>query len=141
VLLAVMATSTLVVGMWASLAPRSFYDDFPGAGRHWVALDGPFNEHLVRDVGTLGLALAAVTVAALVRPERYLVTVTAGATLLYSVPHFGYHAFHLDLFQTADQVGQMVSLAVTVLAPAALLFRALRPEPAAAAQAASPTWR
>ncbi len=60
VLLAVIAIGYAGVGAWAALAPRSFYDDFPGGGRHWVAVDGPFNEHLVRDVGTLNLALAAV---------------------------------------------------------------------------------
>ena len=45
------------------VAPKSFYEDFPGAGRVWVAVDGPYNEHLVRDVGSLNLALAFVAVA------------------------------------------------------------------------------
>ena len=40
----------LVVGVWALVLPRSFYDDFPAAGRHWVSALGPYNEHLVRDV-------------------------------------------------------------------------------------------
>ena len=31
----------------------------------WVAVDGPFNEHLVRDVGALNLALAFVAAMAL----------------------------------------------------------------------------
>src|SRR4051794_22378518 len=68
VLLIVMGAGNAVVGLWASLAPRSFYDDFPGAGRQWVAVDGPYNEHLVRDVAVLELALLAVVVAAWVRP-------------------------------------------------------------------------
>ena len=38
-------------GLWATLSPRSFYDEFPGGGRAWVAADGPYNEHLVRDFG------------------------------------------------------------------------------------------
>ena len=33
------------VGVWATVFPRSFYDDFPGVGRVWVAVDGPMNEH------------------------------------------------------------------------------------------------
>ena len=37
--------------------PAAFYDDFPGLGRMWVAPDGPYNQHLVRDVGELNLAL------------------------------------------------------------------------------------
>ena len=48
------------VGAWALAAPRSFYDGFPMPGLlgAWVASDGPYNEHLVRDVGSLYLALA-----------------------------------------------------------------------------------
>ena len=68
----------------------------PAAAATGSAVDGPFNEHLVRDVGTLNLALAAVAIAALVRPGRYLVQVVAAATLINAAPHFLYHLFHLD---------------------------------------------
>ena len=98
VLLIIIGIGNAVVGLWAAVAPQSFYDDFPGAGRHWVAVDGPYNEHLVRDVGVLNLALAAIVVAVLLRPERYLVMVVAAAELVYSTPHFLYHLAHLDIF-------------------------------------------
>jgi len=49
-----------LVGFWALLAPRSFYDDFPGGGRSWVSALPPYNEHLVRDVGGLPSNLAVV---------------------------------------------------------------------------------
>jgi hypothetical protein len=124
VLLAIVAIGYVGVGAWAALAPQSFYDNFPGSGRHWVSVDGPFNEHLVRDVGVLNLALAAVTIAALARPSRYLVQVVAGATLVYSAPHFLYHLFHLDLFDTSDKVLQTGSLAITVIVPVLLLIHA-----------------
>jgi hypothetical protein len=126
VLLAIVAIGYVGVGAWAALAPRSFYDDFPGGGHHWVSADGPFNEHLVRDVGTLNLALAAVTIAALVRPGRYLVQVVAGATLVYAAPHFLYHLLHLDLFDTSDKVLEVGSLAITVIVPVLLLIHAWR---------------
>ena len=126
VLLVIVAVGNAVVGLWAALAPHSFFDDFPGAGRHWVAVDGPFNEHLVRDVGVLNLALAAIAVAALVRPARYLIQVLAGAELVYTLPHLLYHAVHLDLFDTSDKVALMGSLAVTVLAPIGLLLSSSR---------------
>ena len=54
--LLVLAVSALTVGLWALLVPRSFYDDFPLPGRAWVSTLGPYNEHLVRDVGALNLA-------------------------------------------------------------------------------------
>jgi len=124
VLLAIVAIGYAGVGAWAALAPRSFYDNFPGGGHEWVSADGPFNEHLVRDVGTLNLALAVIAIAALVRPGRYLVQVVAGATLVYAAPHFLYHLFHLDVFDTSDKVMQMVALAITVIAPVLLLIHA-----------------
>ena len=58
-----LALSSLQIGAWALFAPRSFYDGFPGAGRSWVSVDGPYNEHLVRDVGALNLAIAVLLVA------------------------------------------------------------------------------
>ena len=71
----------LFVGTWATFFPRSFYDDFPaGSGHAWVAADGPYNEHLVRDVGALNLALAAVAIAALVVGGLGLLT--GGAALV-----------------------------------------------------------
>jgi len=126
VLLAVVAVGNAVVGLWATLAPRSFYDHFPGVGQNWVALDGPFNEHLVRDVGALNLALACVVVAAIVRPDRFLVTVAAGAELVYSLPHFLYHLTHLDPYDGTNKVALLMSLAVTVVVPVVLLVRSSR---------------
>jgi hypothetical protein len=126
VLLIVIAAGNALVGLWASVAPQSFYDEFPGAGRHWVAVDGPFNEHLVRDVGVLNLALMAVVIAALVRPARYLLQVVAGAELIYSLPHFLYHLTHLDPYGSSDKVALIGSLAVSVIAPILLLLRSSR---------------
>jgi hypothetical protein len=60
----VLGIGNIPVGVWATFVPRSFYDDFPGFGRHWVQVDGPYNEHLVRDFGAVNLALAVVTITA-----------------------------------------------------------------------------
>jgi hypothetical protein len=114
--LIVIAASSFVVGVWALAAPRSFYDDFPGAGRVWVAVDGPYNEHLVRDVGALNLALAFVAVVALVTGSVAVARTAGGAALIYGVPHLLYHATHLDPFDTNDSVALLVSLAIAVAA-------------------------
>lgn len=126
VLLVVIAGGNAVVGLWAAFAPQSFYDSFPGAGHHWVAIDGPFNEHLVRDVGTLNLALTAVAIAALVRPSRFLVQVVCGAVLIYASPHLLYHAAHLDPYDTSDKFALLGSLSVSVVAPIVLLLHSSR---------------
>ena len=68
-LLWLMAFCSLGVGLQALFTPRSFYDDFP-FGRGWVAMDGPYNEHLVRDVGSLNLAIVVLVFAALIVSER-----------------------------------------------------------------------
>jgi hypothetical protein len=124
IVLALLAFSSAGVGLWATFAPRSFYDDFPGGGRSWVAPDGPFNEHLVRDVGELNLALTIVTIFALVVLSRALVLATATAWLVYSVPHLVYHLRHLDPFSDGDAVSIPVSLALAVVGAALLLLPA-----------------
>ena len=52
-LLAALAVSAAYPGAWATFAPRSFFADFPGAGRHWTAGLPAYSEHLVTDVGRL----------------------------------------------------------------------------------------
>jgi hypothetical protein len=54
-----------VVGLWAYVLPREFYDHFPSLLGEWISQDGPFNEHLIRDHGAQYLALGAGSVTAL----------------------------------------------------------------------------
>jgi hypothetical protein len=121
VALVVLLVSNAVVGVWAQVAPRSFYDSFPGFGRMWVALDGPYNQHLVRDVGGLNLGLAFVIAMALVSASPLLVRAAGGASLIYGLPHLLYHATHLKPFDAGDAVAIVVALSVAVLAAAAAL--------------------
>jgi hypothetical protein len=118
------------LGIWATFAPRSFYDDYPGFGREWVRVDGPYNEHLVRDFGALNLALAVITIAALVTMLRPLVVAVAIAWLAWGVPHLVYHLRHLDKYSTVDQVLNVLALAaLPVLAVAVLVLTLRRPAP------------
>jgi len=112
----VLVVASGTVGLWALAAPRSFYDDFPGMGRVWVAVDGPFNEHLVRDVGALNLALAFVAAMALATGSVLVARAAGGAALIYGVPHLAYHAFHQEAFDTGDSVAMLGGLAFTVVA-------------------------
>ncbi len=137
-LLWVMGIGALAVGVQAQFFPRTFYNDFP-FGRGWVAMDGPFNEHLIRDVGGLNLAIAVLTFAALWVSTRTMARVAAIATLVYTLPHWIYHLAHLDHMPTADKWGIALSLAPTVLAPIAVLFLVARPpRPRAAAATPAP---
>jgi hypothetical protein len=121
VLLVLMAVSSGFIGLWALLAPRSFYDDFPGAGRHWVSADGPYNEHLVRDVGGLNLALTVVAVVAAIVLGRVIVRTAAVATLAFAIPHLAYHAAHTDLYETSDAFASIFSLGIAAVLPVVVL--------------------
>src|SRR5204863_10143100 len=124
ILLLLLAIPALEIGIWATLAPQSFFNSFPGGGRHWVAVDGPFNEHLVRDFGALNLALACVLIVALVVGSRLLVTTPAVAYLLWAVPHALYHFFNMGVLDSSDQIANGVSLAFSIVLPIAILVLA-----------------
>jgi hypothetical protein len=120
----VLAVSAAYVGLWAQLAPRSFYDDFPLPGHPWVSSEGPFNEHLVRDVGGLYLALFGLTAWAVLRPVATLVAAVGLGWELFSVPHLAFHLHHLGGMARMDQVGNVVSLGGTVVLAGLLLVPA-----------------
>ena len=136
--LAALLVVAVPVGLWATLSPRSFFDEFPGGGRAWVAADGPYNEHLVRDFGSLNLALAAVTVVALVTLARPVVLAAAAAWILYSLPHLVYHLRHLDLYDTTDQVLNIAALVGGLVLPVIVLVAELR-RPAERQEAGEPS--
>jgi len=116
-----LAASALVVGVWALVLPRSFYDDFPAAGRHWVSALGPYNEHLVRDVGALNLALGTLLALAAIVLEQRLVQAALVAWLVYALPHFVFHATELDALPFLDNVANVITLGLAVLLPLVLL--------------------
>jgi hypothetical protein len=68
-----LVVTQVLVGGWQLVAPHSFYADGPVPGHHWVDLLPPYNEHLMRDVGALNLALGVVLAVAAVGLERRLV--------------------------------------------------------------------
>ena len=109
------------IGLWAQLAPRSFFDHFPGLGRAWVRVDGPYNEHLVRDVGGLNLGLAAVLIIALVTLSRPTIIAASVASLLYGIPHLVYHIVNTDDLDTGDVAVSLGGLALFAVLPIALI--------------------
>ena len=88
-------------GVQAAFAPRSFFDDFP-LGRGWIAAEGgTYDEHLVRDVGVLFIALILVTVWA--AWKRQAETPVAIAWVVQGVLHLAYHIGHLDAPRSGRQ--------------------------------------
>jgi len=108
--LAVTAAIGFFVGGWAAFWPVSFYEAFPGLGRIWISIDGPFNEHLVRDVGALYLALAGASVAAIFSRTPDAGRVVGVAWTVFGIPHLAYHLAHLESLAPLDVAGNVVSL-------------------------------
>lgn len=113
--LALIAVLMLPTAMQATFAPRSWFDDFP-LGRGWISAEGgAYDEHLVRDVGVLFLAMVIVTAWATWRDE--LTAAVSIAWIVQGVLHFVYHVGHLGGLGVADKVALVVSLAtIPVLA-------------------------
>jgi hypothetical protein len=118
---------SIVIGVWAQFAPRSFYDNFPGLGRHWVQGDGPYNEHLVRDVGGLNLGLAIVLIAAMITLSRPMIIAACAASLAYGIPHVVYHIAHADRLVTTDAVTSIGGLVLFAVLPIVLIV--VSPDP------------
>ena len=117
-----VAATPLGGGLWALLAPRSFYDDFPLPGRDWVSTLGPYNEHLVRDYGALNLALGMLLVATAVLVERRLARVALITWLVFATPHFVFHLGQTHHFSYGSNLEQLGGLALLVVLPLFLLF-------------------
>ncbi|ANN15769.1 hypothetical protein SD37_08955 [Amycolatopsis orientalis] len=117
VLLVVFGLIELPVGLWPLLSPSGFYQDFPGFRTGWVAMDGPFNEHLLRDFGGLNLALSAILLGAAVIGTTAVARLAALATFLFGLPHFLYHLGHVSHFEPVDQVLIIVTTALGAVLP------------------------
>ena len=125
-LLLILAASQGVVGVWAMVTPRGFYDGFPAPGHPWVAWLGPYNEHLVFDYGAASLALVVVTLAAAARPSRDHLTGVALAWIAWAWPHLLFHAAHLDAFPAADAAANSAIAFATAVIPVYVLFAVAR---------------
>jgi hypothetical protein len=106
-----LAFPVLIVGGWALIAPHNWYENFPVGTGHWISGLGPYQEHLVRDFGSLYLALGLLFVFAAVVLDRLLVQAVLGASLVFQVPHFIFHAANTGPFSTANNAVNLVLLA------------------------------
>ena len=130
-----LAVPTLVTGAWAVIAPRSWHDDFPWFGRHWLPVFGPYNEHLARDFGSGLLALGVLLLWPVLAPRLSLWRAAAASYLFFAVPHLAYHLAHIGDLPTGDDIVNTALLVGSVAIPVALL---LMPEEALPSQRVPP---
>lgn len=113
-ILVVLGAPQGLIGLWALLAPRNFYKNFGLGGDGWVSVLGAYDEHLVRDVGSLFLALAVLLIFAAVRGQRSVSLIAAITWLVFAVPHWIYHLFNLGPYAKGDAIANALSLTWTV---------------------------
>jgi hypothetical protein len=115
-----LAASSLAIGLFAALTPRSFYGHVVG-----VDLLPPFNQHLLSDVGGFYLGFAVLLSWAAITLGRELVAATCAAWTLTQTLHFLYHGLHLENFSVGEAALQTALLALLLSGPlfAALLMR------------------
>jgi len=109
------------LGVPAVLAPRRYFDTFPGLGHAWTAAYPPFNRHLMVDVGAAFLALGVMLLAAAWLRDRRVAGVVLVGDLVFNTVHLGFHLGDHGRLTGVDLAASLGSLAVGVLAPAALL--------------------
>jgi hypothetical protein len=122
VLLWVLALFGALPGVWAAFFPESFYSDFPGVRTGWVSADGPFNEHLIRDVGAMYLALGVLAAFAAISGQLTAARLAGAAWLVFNALHFAYHVRHLGVYQPIDQWLNVITEAAGVLLALAVLL-------------------
>lgn len=123
-------------GLWAVLAPDSWYDSFPGWDPRLVAAEPPFNSHLVTDAGSGLLASGVVLLAAAWLADRRSVQLAVVAFLAFDVPHTAWHAANpSDRLTSAEDVQNVAVLVFSVVVAVALFLGSRRAahEPAPAA--------
>jgi hypothetical protein len=129
--LALVAAAQAQIGVWGVLAPHSLYVGYPGAGHHWIAVLGPYDEHLVRDFASGELGLAVLLACAAVWFERRLVLVAAATFFAAELPHLAYHLTTTDSFSTADDIASLGGFVIElglVAAAAISVGRERRPD-------------
>ncbi|MEN3610189.1 hypothetical protein AAH979_11615 [Plantactinospora sp. ZYX-F-223] len=114
-------------GVPAVLAPRWFFDNFPGFGLSWTAGYPPYNSHLMTDVGAAFLTLGAMLLAAAWFDDRRVTAVVLSGLLIFSTVHLIFHLAHIGTLSSADLLASRGTLLLGVLGPGALLVLDRRP--------------
>jgi hypothetical protein len=110
------------LAVWILIAPKNFYDEFPGGSAHWVSALPPYNEHLERDFGAAALGLTVLAALAALWMERRVIQAAAISLVAAGIPHLAYHLTTTEDYSTGDNVASLTGLALDVLLPLALLY-------------------
>jgi hypothetical protein len=122
ILLVLNALVDLGTGAFAAVAPHAFYRDVVG-----VDLLGPYNQHLLTDVGEFYLGYGLLFAWAMRTRSLDLIRTISAVVTLTAVLHFAYHADHLGPFNTEKAALQTGALTVAITLPLLALLASVRP--------------
>ncbi|MBB6565829.1 hypothetical protein [Kribbella sandramycini] len=121
--LVVFAAFELVLGVWMSFLPASFYA-MPTLD--WTP---PYSEHLLRDLGGMKLGMALILAVAAITFDHLLTKVALLAYLAFALTHLIFHAGHLHWQSPGWSITLLTIMTVSVLAPLTALLATLTPTP------------
>ena len=73
------------------LAPRWFFDTFPGFGLGWTAAYPPYNAHLMTDVGAAFTTIGVLLLIAAWLDDRRVTAVVLVGLLIFLTLHLVFH--------------------------------------------------
>ena len=111
-LLAAMATQHVVTGLTMTLGPLWFYENVLG-----VAELGPYNEHLLVDLGAMNLGLGLLATWAAVTMSLDLVRASCCCIAVVALAHLMFHAAHLHGLSGLEAAVELTALAAIAVLP------------------------
>lgn len=121
-----LAFPNLATGLWALLAPRSWYEDFPGWAPRLVAAYPPYNKHLATDAGAGLLAVGAAAAIGAWWGQRAVVAATMAVFVAFALPHALYHVINpTDLLSGGENTVNAATLIGAAAGALVVLGRAV----------------
>lgn len=127
VVLVLLAVPNLITGAWGVLAPRHWFDRFPGWAPRLVGAYPPFNEHLAADAAAGLLAIGVAAAIAWRWRDRRVVLASTATVLAFAAPHAVFHLTHpSDLLTGGEQATNDLALVAAVIGAAVVAMAAWR---------------
>jgi hypothetical protein len=108
----ILAVIEVVLGLWLTIVPKTFYDHVPTV--NWTP---PYSDHLFHDFGGASLGLGIVLTAAAIRLDRVWTVIALLAYLAYAGPHLAFHLSHVEGDERGLSIALAVILALMVVLP------------------------
>ncbi len=122
VALIVLAVPNLMAGVWGLVAPRDWFDNFPGWAPRLVAALPPYNAHLATDAAAGLFASGVLAAVAAWWLRRDVVVLAMVGYLAFAAPHALFHLVNpADAMTASEDAMNAISLIFAVVLAVILL--------------------